>query len=323
MASAETFAAVLVKAAGLPVQSALNCPGTFVTLTVTVQDEGPARTCRLLTAIVLPPAVAVVAAAAFAHVPPKAGGFPTTRPDGRVSVKPIFDSAGLPPGLVTVNIRTVVPPPMMVVGEKTFVRVTAEAATTRQLGTTPFKTLASPVTFTAVLVKAAGLPAQLALVCAATFVTLTVTVQDEEPAGTCRLLTVIVLVPEAAIVAAAAFTHVPPTALGLPTMRPDGRVSVKPTFDTPGLPDVLVTVNVRTVVPPPLMVVGEKTFVTVGGLPPANAGAGIATATRNARQTPPQPWRSRAAFMTRILRAMLLPARSDWSSLPRYTWLFE
>ena len=63
LATAERLAAVLVKAAGSPVQSAFNCPAAFVTLTVTVQDEAPAGTCRLLTAIVLAPAVAVVAAA--------------------------------------------------------------------------------------------------------------------------------------------------------------------------------------------------------------------------------------------------------------------
>jgi len=39
-----TPAAVLVKAAGLPVQSGFNCPDAFVTLTVTVQVELPAGT---------------------------------------------------------------------------------------------------------------------------------------------------------------------------------------------------------------------------------------------------------------------------------------
>ena len=129
--TAERLAEVLVNAGGLPVQSALNCPGAFVTLTATVHDDAPAGTCRLLTAIVLPPAVAVVAAAAFAHVPPTAGGLPTTRPDGRVSVKKTFDTAGLPAGLVTVKVRTVVPPELMVVGKKLFVRV--GPTTTRQL----------------------------------------------------------------------------------------------------------------------------------------------------------------------------------------------
>ena len=132
LVTAERLAAVLVNAAGLPEQSELNCPTTFVTLTVTVQDEEPAGTCRLLTAIVLVPDVAVVAAAAFAHVPPMEGGLPTTRPEGRVSVKPMFDTGGLPVGLFTVNVRAVVPPALIVVGRKLF--ATVGPTTTRQLG---------------------------------------------------------------------------------------------------------------------------------------------------------------------------------------------
>jgi len=53
------------------------------------------------------------------------------------------------------------------------------------------------------------------------------------------------------------------------------------------------------------MVVGEKTFVSVGGPPPENAVAGTAAATTNARHTHRQRWPNRFSFMTRILRAML------------------
>src|SRR6058998_118753 len=102
LATPDRLAAALVNATGLPVQSALNCPAAFVTLTVIVHSEGPADTCRLVTAIELEPPVVFVAAAAFTHVPPRLGGFPTRSPDGKVSVKLMFDSAGPPDGLVTV-----------------------------------------------------------------------------------------------------------------------------------------------------------------------------------------------------------------------------
>jgi hypothetical protein len=126
-----TPAEVLVKFAGLPVQSGFNCPGAFVTFTATVHVELPAANWRLLTVIRLLPAVAVVAAAALTHVPPTDGGFAMTRAAGSVSVKPTFDTAGAPAGLVTVNVRVVVPPAVMTVGEKAFASV--GPFTTRQL----------------------------------------------------------------------------------------------------------------------------------------------------------------------------------------------
>src|SRR5439155_4358282 len=94
-------------------------PGAFVTFTVTVHDEPPAPpagTCRLFTVMTLPPAVTVVAAAALAQVPPTVA-LARIRLGGRVSTKPTFDRAGLPAALVTVNVNTVVPPALIVVGE--------------------------------------------------------------------------------------------------------------------------------------------------------------------------------------------------------------
>ena len=113
-----TLAEVLVKDAGLPVQSGFNCPVAFVTSTVTVHVEGPDASSRLLTVIRLLPPVAVVAAA-VAHVPPPLGGFSTTRPAGSVSVKPTL-AAGSPGGFVRVKTRVVVPPSVMAAAEKLF-----------------------------------------------------------------------------------------------------------------------------------------------------------------------------------------------------------
>jgi len=121
------FAAVFVNAAGKNAQLALNRPLAFVTLTVIEQLEDPAATSRFVTEIVPDPAVAVVAAAAFAQVPPIEGVSLTTRPEGSVSVKLTFESAGFPAGFETRNIRTVCPPGAIVVGEKLFVSPGSEA----------------------------------------------------------------------------------------------------------------------------------------------------------------------------------------------------
>lgn len=154
-----------------------------------------------------------------------------------------------------------------------FVGVLVAPRTTRQLGVTPFTALLT-VTFPELLVNAGGFPTQLELDCPDAFVTFTVTVHGVAPAGTCRLLTVIVPLPPEVTVAAAAFAHVPPTEGGFATTRPEGRYSVNPTFETAGAPVTFVTVNVKTVVPPALMVVGEKLLVSVGGTTPENAGGG-------------------------------------------------
>src|SRR5258705_500397 len=119
---ADTFPEVFVNAAGKAPQLPLNWPFAFVTLTVIVQVADPAGTLRFATVIVFEPAVAVVAAAAFEQVPPTEGVLPTTRPEGSVSAKPTFESAGFPEGLETVKVRTVTPPGGIVVGEKLFVR---------------------------------------------------------------------------------------------------------------------------------------------------------------------------------------------------------
>jgi hypothetical protein len=181
------------------------------------------------------------------------------------------------------------------------VDVTGVTPTTmRQLGATPLMALAT-VTPAAVLVKDAGLPVQSGFNCPDAFVTLTVTVHVElvagAPAGTWRLLTVIKWVPSVAVVTAAALTHVPPTE-PIPTTRPAGRVSVKPTFDSAGAPAGLVKVKVRVVVPPSVMAMSEKLLVSVGGTPPANAGAVAPAATVRARARAGSP--KRFLFMTRV-----------------------
>src|SRR6185436_6126323 len=63
----------LVNAGGFPAQLGLNWPAALVTSTVTVQLDAPAVTCSAVTVMAPPPAGAVVAAAALAHVPPTFG----------------------------------------------------------------------------------------------------------------------------------------------------------------------------------------------------------------------------------------------------------
>jgi hypothetical protein len=165
-----------------------------------------------------------------------------------------------------------------------FVGVLVGPRTTRQLDSTPFVTLVT-VTFPESLVNAGGSPTQLELDCPAALVTFTLTVHDAAPAGTFRLLTAIVLVSATAVVAAAAFEHVPLTTGGFATTRPLGRLSTNPTFNTNGAPAGFAIVNVKTVVPPELMVVGEKLLVSVGATTPENTGAGNADRIRNASTT--------------------------------------
>src|SRR5512138_1671175 len=106
-------------------------------LTVTVHEVSPAPTCSPVTVIVPEPAVAVVAAAAFAQVPPTAFGVATTRPEGSVSTKPTLLTAGLPAGLVTVNVSVVTPPMLIVVGLNDLTTVGTSGMTTTQLSCTP------------------------------------------------------------------------------------------------------------------------------------------------------------------------------------------
>src|SRR2546430_772520 len=126
--------------------------------------------------------------------------------------------------------------------------------TTTQLGTmVAVDTLAAPLMLDALLVKAAGLAPQLALVCEGMLVTFTVTVQLDTPAAIFKPLTVIMLPPVTTVVAAAALLQVPPTVV-LATARPLGSVSTKLTLRA-GVPEPLLTVKVSTVVPPELIVV--------------------------------------------------------------------
>src|SRR4051812_19683335 len=113
-------------------------------LTVTVQEDAPAGTVSPDTVIVVPAAAAVVAAAALAHVPPTAAGLAICRPEGRLSTKPTLFNAGLPAGLLTVNVSTVVPPELIVVGLNDFVSVGVNDVTVTQLGCTPLARFTRP-----------------------------------------------------------------------------------------------------------------------------------------------------------------------------------
>ena len=101
-----TFVDEFVNSAG-PGQLGFDWPGAFVTFTVTTQ-ELLAGTWTTDTVMVPLPAVAVVAAAALAQVPPTDGGFCTTRPDGSVSVN-VGDSS-TPFGFVSEKMSVEVPP---------------------------------------------------------------------------------------------------------------------------------------------------------------------------------------------------------------------
>ena len=114
----------------MPAQLALTCPALLVTLTVTVQVDAPAGTCRLVVVMVPVPAVAIVAAAALAQVPPTLDGFATRNPEGSESTKPTFDTAGVPAGLLRVNVNTVVPPSAIIGGANALSSVCATVAST-------------------------------------------------------------------------------------------------------------------------------------------------------------------------------------------------
>ena len=120
---------------------------------------------------------------------------------------------------------------------------------------------ARPEILALLLVKAAGLVAQLALLWPGAFVTFTRTVH-EPLAGTLTPLTVMLLPPAAAVVAATALLHVPAMPGVAATRRPEGRLSVKLIASANGIG--LVTVKVSTVVPPDAMVVGENDLIRSG-----------------------------------------------------------
>jgi hypothetical protein len=253
----------------------LPWPALFVTFTVTVQEAAPAGTSRELTDTVPPPAVAVVAAMALVHVPPTDGGLATINPDGSVSANPTMDDAGLPAGLASVKVKTVVSPSLIIAGENAFERIGTSTVT--QLAVMFLRTLLDE-TFDASFVNAIGDETQLALNWPSAFVTGTVTVQLAAPAGTIRFVTVIVPPPALALVAAAALTQVPPTVAGVPTISPLGRVSEKLTLLSSGAPDGFVRVKVSVVVPAAPMIDGENALESEGNrmLEPARAAGASA-----------------------------------------------
>ena len=103
-------------------------------------------------------------------------------PVGSVSPRLIPDCAGLLPLLVSVKTSVVAAPSLIGLAPKVLATVGAPAVTTRQLAATPLVRLVVALMLAAPLVKAAGVAAQLALVCVAAFVTpATVTVQEPVP----------------------------------------------------------------------------------------------------------------------------------------------
>ena len=88
-------------------------PPAFVTKIVTVQLASPAPISTPATVIVLMPAVAVRDSAipvVLIQLPPKVTGLATTKPAGRVSVKPRSLAAAAAAGLVIVKVRIEVSP---------------------------------------------------------------------------------------------------------------------------------------------------------------------------------------------------------------------
>lgn len=77
---------------------------------MTVHDPPLPGTCRFETTIWVPPAVAVVAVAALAHVPPTTDGVAIRKPAGKVSVNAASLIDDPPGGDVSVNTIVPVPP---------------------------------------------------------------------------------------------------------------------------------------------------------------------------------------------------------------------
>jgi len=111
-----------VNAGGFAVHEALVRPAALVTSTVTVHDAGPAGTATLLTAMVLPPAVAVAAAAALLQVPPMFAVGATTSPAGKLSAK-LMALAGARLAANKVKVNVVTPREAMVVGLKLLLKI--------------------------------------------------------------------------------------------------------------------------------------------------------------------------------------------------------
>src|SRR5205085_1969632 len=104
------------------------------------------------------------------------------RPLGSVSPTAMPDCAGAVPGFVSAKTSVVVPVSAMLAAPKVLPTLGVPAVTTRQRSSATLEALVA-VTEAARLVNAAGLPAQLALVCVAVLVRpLTVTVQLAVPA---------------------------------------------------------------------------------------------------------------------------------------------
>jgi hypothetical protein len=103
------------------------------------------------------------------------------RPVGSVSVNAIPDCAGFVPVFASVKMSVVVPPSLIAAPPNALVSVAVPVVTTRHWSVEAFVALAA-VTDAERFVKAAGLPTQLAFVCAAVFVRPdTVTVQLAVP----------------------------------------------------------------------------------------------------------------------------------------------
>jgi hypothetical protein len=179
------LAAALVNAAGLAAQDALVCAARFVTpLTVIVHVGAPALIDTPVNAIESGVPCVTTGAGAAPHPAPKltvGAADVKRRLAGRLSVKAIPERAGFVPVFVSVKTSVVEPPSPIAPAVNAFVRVGVPAVTTRHWSADVLVALAV-VTDAARFVNAAGLAAQLELVCVAAFVTpATVTVQLAVP----------------------------------------------------------------------------------------------------------------------------------------------
>jgi hypothetical protein len=179
------FAAALVNATGFAAQLALACAARLVTpFTVIVQLAVPTVIDTPVNAIESG-APTVIGFAPSTHPAPAVtvGAAVNLRLDGRLSVNAIPACAGFDPVFASVKTSVVDPASAIETAPNAFVSVGCAAFTTRQLGVTAFATPATPLMLAAAFVNAAGFAAQLALVCAARFVTpFTVIVQLAVPA---------------------------------------------------------------------------------------------------------------------------------------------
>ena len=243
-----------------------------VTFTENMQDA-PAASVAPARDMVPDPAVAVMVPPP--HVPLRPLGVVTTKPAGKVSVKPI-PLCEVAFEFITVNVRLVVPPITTLGAPNTLVTLGGAITVSIAIAVFPVPAIVS-VTVTLLVTVPGAVP-----------VTLTENVQDP--------LAAIVppesdMVPLPAVAVMVPAPHMPLRPLGVATSTPAGSVSVKATAVRGAAAFGLEIMNVRVVVPFSMIVEGENAFVMDGG----NSTGGAATTVTSAHEVAPGPERGAVA----------------------------